>query len=137
MKIKLYKKSKQKGIFIVDAMIGLIIFTIGVLGILKFQGETIVATSQSQYRITASFLADSLINSMWLERDKVATFTSNNPSYNNWLTQVNNNLPGSLTNEPVVTITDEGNNIYHIQVEIKWRSQSGHLSSHKISSTIY
>lgn len=137
MKLRLKNKSKQKGIFVMDAMIGLVIFTIGVLGVLKFQGETVLANSQAQYRVTASFLAESLINSMWLERNKVANFTTNNPNYDNWLNQVNNSLPGTTANAPVITVEDDGNGIYQVDIEVKWLNQAGNVSSHKVSSTIY
>lgn len=129
-------RKKQKGIFIADAMIGLIIFLIGILGILKFQGDTIIATSQAQYRVTASFLADSLLNSLWLNKSKATSFKDLD-AYNNWVDQVHAYLPGSANNEPTLTVTDQGNGILKVDITLNWQSPNGVSSSHTISSTLY
>lgn len=49
---------RQKGVMLIEALIGTVIFTIGLLALLKLQAEGIRLTTESKARSDASFLAD-------------------------------------------------------------------------------
>lgn len=132
------KHKNKKGIFIIEAMVAVMIFLIGTLGILKYQGDTILSTSQTQYRITAAFLAESLVGSMWLSRGELSKYVDKtHKEYLSWIEQVNTSLPGAADNPPTITVETSDEGISTINITIKWQHNNGQTSSHSLSSTIY
>lgn len=54
-------KKNQAGIFLIEAMIGILIFFIGVLAMIALQANSIAIQTDSQYRIEAANLADQIL----------------------------------------------------------------------------
>lgn len=139
--MKLIKKN-QKGIFIIESIVALVIFTIGILGIIKYQGETINATTDSQNRITAAFLADSIISDMWVSQSQITAIAGGQGEiYQNWLDQVSNYLPGVSGQDsdtaPIITVTNGLDGARIIQVTVRWKvPASGVVSQYSLQSTI-
>lgn len=57
--------SAQKGVVIIEAMIAILIFSIGVLGIIGMQANMVKNTSESKFRNDASYLAQQQIGTLW------------------------------------------------------------------------
>ena len=55
----------QTGAFLLEALIGILIFSLGILGIVGLQAQAIRFTNDSEYRAEAVYLANSLISQMW------------------------------------------------------------------------
>ncbi|MBU1214279.1 MAG: prepilin-type cleavage/methylation domain-containing protein [Gammaproteobacteria bacterium] len=55
----------QQGVVIIEAMIAILIFSVGVLGIVGMQANMIKNTSDSNYRSEASYIAQQTIGTMW------------------------------------------------------------------------
>lgn len=71
--------NRQDGVFLLEALIGLLIFAIGVLGIVALQASAISAQSDAQYRIEAANMVDRMIGQISLNVDRssaTATATS-------------------------------------------------------------
>ena len=58
-------KHRQTGTILLDALIAIVIFSIGILGMVKLQGEAVSAAGQAKYRTDAALLADQIIARMW------------------------------------------------------------------------
>lgn len=54
-------KNKQSGAFLLEALIGIVIFFIGVLAMIALQANSIAIQADSQYRIEAANLADQML----------------------------------------------------------------------------
>lgn len=54
-------KKNQTGAFLIEAMIGIVIFFIGVLAMIGLQANSIATQNDSQYRIEAANLADQML----------------------------------------------------------------------------
>lgn len=141
--MKLRKNKKQKGIFIMEAVVALLIFMVGILGIIKYQGETIIATTDAQNRITAAFLADSLIGDMWIQQAKINEIASKEGAiYQAWMTQANNYLPGinggnDPTTTPIITVTNGLDGARSVSITIRWKLPSSDtISQYQLRSTI-
>ena len=134
--------NKKKGIFIIESILALVIFMIGILGIIKYQGETIIATSDSQYRINATFLADSLIGDMWIEQANINSFVDkSSSSYQAWFQQLESSLPGVIDGTsdtaPIITVSNGVDGAKIINITIKWKQPSSNFtSSYQVQSTI-
>ncbi len=109
---------RQNGVVLLEAMVGFLIFTIGVLGLIGLQASMTRAQTSAKYRAEASLLANEVIGIMWGDA------AANQPSYaggacsgyarcNEWLEKVATLLPlgtGGVTHDPArgqveVTIT--------------------------------
>lgn len=55
---------KQAGVMLLEALIGTLIFTIGLLALIKLQAEAVRITTESKARGDASYLADKVIGDL-------------------------------------------------------------------------
>jgi type IV pilus assembly protein PilV len=58
-------KRYQQGVLLIEALIGILIFSIGILALIAMQASAISAQSDAQVRIEAANLADRLVNKIW------------------------------------------------------------------------
>jgi type IV pilus assembly protein PilV len=72
-------KSKQKGVFLIEALMGILIFSLGILSLVAIQTAAISAQSDAQYRIEAANLANQMLNQIWLGVDRTPSGGSGNP----------------------------------------------------------
>jgi type IV pilus assembly protein PilV len=103
---------KQAGAMLLEALISILIFSIGILAIVGLQAASIKNAGDAKYRSDASQLASSLIAQMWTTDHSQATlqtnFSSTGNGYKQWLNSVNATLPGVsgvAGNQPQVVIT--------------------------------
>ena len=67
MKIQMQSPRAQTGAYLLEALIAILIFSFGVLGIVGLQAQALRFTNDSQYRAEAVYLANSLISQMWVD----------------------------------------------------------------------
>jgi type IV pilus assembly protein PilV len=95
----------QKGMVLIEAMIAVLIFSIGVLGIVALQAAMIKSTSQAQYRAQAQYIAQQMLGDMWADPNNIANH------YNYVCTELPNgnctvaNAVSGVTGQVVITIT--------------------------------
>ena len=103
----------QAGFLILEVLVAILIFAIGVLSIVGLQVASVKQSSEAKFRADASMLANELIGRMWVsERDVVTLqnrFAGDNPDapaaeYQRWLDRVAAVLPGIEANPPRVTV---------------------------------
>jgi len=97
--------TNQRGGFLLEALIGILIFTLGVLGLMALQARAIGYTSDTQYRGEAAYLANSYISKMWADSRANLLARYDNPGeaeYDAFALAVGR-LPGATP--PTVTIT--------------------------------
>lgn len=104
-------RKPQSGIMLLEALIAILIFSIGILGIVGMQGSTIKASRDGKFRSEAGLLANELIGQMWIgARDGTAlqtNFQTGGAIYTPWAARVAATLPGAgaTANPPLVTVT--------------------------------
>lgn len=90
---------RQSGSMLLEGLIAVLIFSMGILAIVGMQAAAVKASSDAKYRSDAGLLANQLIGSMWVSNRTVATLQANfnspnGPSYLTWLADVQAALPG-------------------------------------------
>jgi type IV pilus assembly protein PilV len=60
---------KQGGMMLVEGMIAILIFSLGILAIIGTQAIAIKQTSDAKFRVDASFLANQSIGAMWTDKE--------------------------------------------------------------------
>src|SRR4030081_1445532 len=67
MNTTLQIRNVQSGGLLLEALIGILIFSLGVLGIVGLQARAIRFTNDAEFRAEAMYLANSLISQMWTD----------------------------------------------------------------------
>jgi type IV pilus assembly protein PilV len=104
----------QYGSFLLEALISVLIVSLGILGLIALQARAIQGVDDAQYRAEAAFVANALLGQMWVyDRTKLKSdFDSAlaGPAYTEFKAWVGQRLPGAniAANAPVVTITQPG-----------------------------
>ncbi|MCY1244158.1 type IV pilus modification protein PilV [compost metagenome] len=102
----------QQGIVLLEALIALLIFSVGVLGLVGLQATSVKQAAAAEYRATAVLQANDLISRMWVgDRSDAALkaqFASTGNGYKTWKSDWANALPGAdVVSAPEVTITSK------------------------------
>lgn len=105
----LNRRRSQSGVMLLEVLIALLIFALGVLGLVGLQANAIKQSGQAKYRTDATLLANELIGQMWVtSRDfttlqtAFASASGGGPAYQAWKAKVDVELPGATTYPPVV-----------------------------------
>ena len=116
----------QSGMLLLEGLIAILIFTIGVLGVVGLQATVVKQVTDAKFRTDANMLANELLGSMWVsDRTPLALqtqFNTGGAAYSNWLTKVTDahTLPGIAAHPPTVAVSDEG----IVTITIRWLAPS-------------
>jgi type IV pilus assembly protein PilV len=115
--------SQQKGVMLLEALVGILIFSIGILAMLGMQAIGIRNTIDSKYRSEAAYLANEIVGQMWVDRTNIASYDdagAGNARRTAWDTRVASLLPQDPA-DPTVTaplITIAGR---QATVTVRWK----------------
>lgn len=126
--------SYQSGVMLIEAMVGLLIFAFGVLGLIGMQAIAGKAAGDAQYRSEAAAYAEQLVNQMWASNRATleADFAAGQPKYDEWVgrvKQAGTGLPGStLTgNEPTATLSADKK---YWTITVRWQGAGETVAHH-------
>lgn len=127
----------QSGALLVEALIGMLIFSIGILGLVKLQAVAIQSTAEARYRSEASFLANQLLAVMWLDQSNLSQYAHFAASKNcspagsasplasqpaselgKWLGTVSRTLPGATAGQQQITVNTDNS----VDITLCWRA---------------
>jgi type IV pilus assembly protein PilV len=101
------QKGNQHGIALLEALISILLFSMGVLALVGLQSTMIKNTSDSQYRSDASFIAQQWLGQMWADPTNLGLYAvpaNSTPNYD-----ISNLLPNGTRTVAVsgvqVTVT--------------------------------
>ena len=124
------KPSSQQGVVLLEALIGILIFSLGVLALVAMQAVSVSNVSNSRYRTEAAFLANEIISEIWVDRgvgySNVANYaasggTGNNETAKRWVAKVNQILPGSDVNPPEIVVATPAS-CGQVTVTLRWKA---------------
>jgi type IV pilus assembly protein PilV len=120
--------SSQAGVMLLEALVAILLFSMGVIALIGLQSASIASVSQNKFRTDASYLANQIIARMWTDTaaniPSYAT-TGGNAARTAWDAQVAATLPsgtGTITtaNCPNVAVPPAPNGC-QVSVTINWR----------------
>lgn len=97
----------QQGVMLLEALISILIFSIGILAIVALQANSIKLASDSKYRADANLLSNELIGQMWQAHSApnfTTAFVPGGASYAAWASSVAAAIPTTGASSPSVTI---------------------------------
>jgi type IV pilus assembly protein PilV len=135
--------SLQSGLILLEAMVAILIFTIGVIALMGVQAAAMRSTSDSKIRMDAEFFVDQLLSEMTIDARGAGGIidfnnrlfprydsTQNGPGFQRWRNRVidvaNGGLPGAVAEPPTVTVTDQptlaSSTMVRVDVVVRWRA---------------
>ncbi|HEY7757903.1 MAG TPA: hypothetical protein VIA64_00670 [Burkholderiales bacterium] len=131
----------QAGVMLLEALIALLIFSLGILAIVGMQATAIQDMGEAKYRSDAAFLANQVIADMWSNSSQLNTYAWGGAGaapaqIQNWVSTVYNRLPGASDFPPTIVVG--ANNT--VTVTVRWqqaRDKSTAAPPHRHTSVAY
>ncbi len=125
------ERKHERGVMLIEALLAILIFSIGILAVVGMQGVAIKDVAAAKYRSDAGFLVDELIATMWIDSTNL-----NNANYayagsgtppaklDNWITQVKARLPLATVWPPIVEVTNDPSGGAEVTIQLRWQTPS-------------
>jgi type IV pilus assembly protein PilV len=125
---------RQSGAYLLEALIGILIFGLGILGIVGLQAASLRATSDAGLRAEAVFAANQYIGQMWTDDESalIANYSSTigtGQPYQNLITQLQAAFGAAYDpgKPPTVLFDNQGvppptPTSHYVEVVITWRT---------------
>jgi len=113
---------RAHGFSLIEVMVAMTIFSVGVLGLLGMYGRTVTNYSDAKYRTDAALLAEALLSRVWVDRANIANYaytgTGANTTLQPWLNEVTTALPNG---NAVVTVNGTATTGSTVEVKLSWQ----------------
>lgn len=122
----------QAGVMLIEALIGILIFSIGILALLGMQGSAMKNTADARYRSEAAYFASQVAGQMWVnDKENLSDWdtrpTKGKPAgefaiRDKWIDDIAKSLPGGLP--PAILVGPdpvEGLADYEVRVVVRWQ----------------
>jgi type IV pilus assembly protein PilV len=130
--ISLKSNAGQRGATLLEALIGILIFSIGILALVGMQALAIKHMSDAKYRSDAAFFANEIVGQMWVNRGSLGSYAfsgSGAPpaAIDGWVTSIRNGLPGvtPAANLPIITVVGTT-----VTITVRWKLPDSSVHSH-------
>jgi type IV pilus assembly protein PilV len=125
----------QSGIALIEALVGILIFAFGVLGLVGLQASMTSAQSSAKFRGDASNLANELIGVMWGDAPvNYVKYTTadcdSHPRCNEWLKKAAKVLPGGGS------ALDFNSAINEVSITVTWKNSDGNSGQFTTSARV-
>lgn len=95
----------QQGAMLLEALIAIVIFSMGILALVGLQGAMLSNTSNAKYRADASYIAQQRIGQMWADSDNAINYLENQTKIPQLLPNGERTVTQPNLNQFVVTVT--------------------------------
>jgi type IV pilus assembly protein PilV len=134
-------KRKLSGVMLLEALIGILIFSIGILAVVGLQAASVKNQADAKYRADASYFANQIIGQMWGDRTNLANYAhyptpaitaaappgcsptgaaSANANVTAWTAKLAASLPGAAANRQQIIVNPGAGN--QVMVAICWKA---------------
>ena len=142
--------TKQRGVVLLEVMIAVLIFSLGVLGLVGVQANTVRFLSDARDRVDASQLTSQLASIMQvtaaadlLGLDYTGSGTVPD-GLKGWMADVERKMPGAAQSgaRPIVSVNStpggagSGETVYTVAITVHWKPPSGDIRKHRLDFVI-
>jgi len=99
------KVKMQQGFMLLEALIALVIFSMGALALVGLQAAMVSNTTNAKYRADASYVAQQRIGQMWADSDNASLYLEENTLIPDLLPNGKRTVTQPNINQFVVTVT--------------------------------
>jgi type IV pilus assembly protein PilV len=127
-------RPQERGIALLEVLVAILIFMLGVLGLIGLQGSMTRAQTESKVRADAAYLASEVIGRMWADIINVDAYAGTDSctasSCAEWRSKVGKVLPSG---DAVITVDSVTGNV---SVTVTWKTPDGQSHKYVTSTTI-
>ncbi len=120
------------GMMLIEALLGILIFSVGILGLVGLQAASMRNATEARYRTEAAYLANQIVGRMWIDRGianaNLANYVlttatvctaSTATALQQWLCEVERTLPGitATVARPTITVATDT-----VTVTLRWKA---------------
>ena len=129
-----------RGFVLLEALVAILLFVVGVLGILGLQAGMTRAQTESNIRSEAAYLSQELLGLMWADIPNIANFATSGgdctaAACKRWLKKAQTTLPGGGADVTVAAIAD-GSTGSDVDITVTWTLPGGEARKYMTRSTI-
>lgn len=137
------RRRGSAGFALIEVMVSVLLFAIGILGLVGLQASMTQAQTASKVRADAANLADELTAIIWSDMNNIAAYTTagcaGNARCNGWLTKLPKVLPGGTLQ--TLTIDLAGTSITNqdyglITITLNWTLPNGGTHTYTTVSNV-
>ena len=131
MRRSLASRRAQRGAYLLEALVGILIFSFGILGIVGLQAQSIRMTNDAEYRAEAVYMANALISKMWTDDPNQLQNKYRSPGGAEYLDFRDNHVHAAfgaaMTADPIVLVDDAllpsapSNRSHVVRVSVFWQ----------------
>lgn len=117
-------RCRQSGSALLEGLFAILIFSMGILGLIGLQISAVKQSTDAKYRAEASLLANELVGRMWasdrLPVNLKTNYETGGAQYNIWKARVSSMLPGitDSANQPGVEVDADS----VVTVTLNWQA---------------
>ncbi len=125
-----------RGAALIEAMIGILLFSIGILGLVGLQASMTSAQSSAKYRADAAYLASELLGTMWMNKVNLGVYATTpaapctDQRCLDWVNKVANGLPQGTATVAVTAGTGV------VDLTVGWTAPNEGTHSYVLAATI-
>ena len=108
-------KSAQRGVVLLEALVAILLFSMGVLALVGLQAAMIKNTSDTKYRAEASYIAQQRIGMLWADPANILGYLEPAPGTD---ISISSGLPNGIR---LVTQPDSVNTPNMFVITVKWQ----------------
>jgi type IV pilus assembly protein PilV len=134
------RKAEQGGMAILEALVAMLVFAFGILGVVGLQGSMTREQTASKFRTDAGYLASELVGTMWSDLSNLSSYDSGSCAgytrCDDWANKVAKALPGGTATVTVTATTTSYSTDNDVSIVITWTMPSGDIHQFEMATTI-
>ena len=129
------RRSRQRGVALIEALVGILIFAFGIIGLVGLQVAMTRAQGTAKYRSDAAYLGSQVVGAMWADRANMGQYNtgggcSGYVPCKDWTDKVATTLPAGTAS----LVTDAGTG--DVAVTITWSTNAEGTHTHVVNTSI-
>jgi type IV pilus assembly protein PilV len=123
---------RERGVMLIEALIAILIFSIGILAVVGMQGVAIKDVTSAKYRSEAAFLAQELLAQMWTDNGNIGSYAfagagAPPAKIQAWVNKVQTTLPDGANQLPIIALSNTtppaavAPTGATVQITVRWR----------------
>lgn len=128
------RRHGQRGVALVEALVGILIFAFGIVGLVGLQVAMTRAQGNAQFRAEAAYLSTQVLGAMWADRNNLGQYDAAScDAYapcKDWLDKVAANLPAGAAE--ISTTPASG----AVALTVTWSTPAEGTHTHVVTSSV-
>ena len=130
-------RGNQGGVVLIEAMIGILIFSLGVLALVAMQAVSTSNVSNARFRSEAAFLANEITAAAWMAPDPANfKWPGGNPVTKAWVDKVTVLLPQAAAYPPTIDSVVDPAGGYRLTITVRWKAADAITPSNHVAISV-